>query len=295
MLSEQAAPESRDAISSAAHLAKPNPWQAFWRTLIHFDRQKVEPVIAFRNTIGVVVPLLVGVAMGSPLGGIAVASGAMNVSYSDKPDHTSQQRARQMLIASFVTAFAVLVGGLIGRNNFTAISVATVWAFAAGMLVAIGTTEGDLGVTTVVMLVIFSAQPLTPERAINAGLLALGGGLIETILSLALWPVRRYEPERRVLGKLYLKLSTIANSSATTAEAAPGFRRKHRRPGSAFHARPGPHPRRRPLPLFIEPGGTQPPLPSNSGPFAASDASRTKGRSRNREFSTVSSKPRLTF
>lgn len=221
MLSEQAAPESRDSTSSAANLVKPNPWQAFWRTLIKFERQKVEPVIAFRNTLGVAVPLLVGVAIGSPLGGIAVASGAMNVSYSDKPDHTSRQRARQMLIASFVTAFAVLAGGLIGRNNVTAVSVATLWAFAAGMLVAIGTTEGDLGVTTVVMLVIFSAQSLTTERAINAGLLALAGGLIETILSLALWPVRRYEPERRVLGKLFLELSKVANSPATTANAPP--------------------------------------------------------------------------
>lgn len=220
MLSEQDTSEVRDSTSSADISMKPNPWQAFWRTLIKFDAQKVEPAIAFRNTLGVVFPLLIGIAINSPLGGIAVASGAMNVSYSDKPDESYDQRARRMLIASVVTAAAVLVGGLIGRNNFTAIAVAVVWTFAAGMLVALGTTEGDLGVLTVVMLVIFSAQPLTVERAINAGLLALIGGVLETVFSLALWPVRRYEPERRVLGQLYLELANLASLPAALPDAA---------------------------------------------------------------------------
>jgi uncharacterized membrane protein YccC len=220
MLSEQATSESRDSTSSADISIKPNPWQAFWRTLIKFDAQKIEPAIAFRNTLGVVAPLLIGIAVNSPLGGIAVASGAMNVSYSDRPDESYDQRARRMLVASVATAVAVLVGGLIGRNNVTAITVAVAWTFAAGMLVALGTAEGDLGVLTVVMLVIFSAQPLTVERAINAGLLALGGGVLETTFSLALWPVRRYEPERRVLGQLYLELSNLASLPATSSDAA---------------------------------------------------------------------------
>ena len=206
---------------SDAILSKPNPWQAFWRTLVKFDHSKVQPHIAFRNTIGVVLPLLVGIAMHSPLGGIAVASGAMNVSYSDKPDEPYDQRARRMLIATIVTALAVLAGGLISRNDFTAILVTAVWTFVAGMMVAVGTTEGDLGVTTVVMLVIYSAQSLSTERAVNAGLLALGGGLLETLLSLALWPERRYAPERRVLGRLYLELSNIASQPATADGAPP--------------------------------------------------------------------------
>src|SRR5665213_2804497 len=130
MLSEQATPGSPDSAVSDDILSKPNPWQALWRTLVKFDHDKVQPGIAFRNTIGVVLPLLVGVAIQSPLGGIAVASGAMNVSYSDKPEESYDQRACRMLIATIVTAVAVLAGGLIGRNNIAALLVAAVWTFA---------------------------------------------------------------------------------------------------------------------------------------------------------------------
>jgi uncharacterized membrane protein YccC len=40
--------------------------------------------------------------------------------------------------------------------------------------------------------------------------LALGGGLLQTALSVALWPVQRYEPERRALAALFLELARAA-------------------------------------------------------------------------------------
>src|SRR2546429_1328180 len=63
-------------------------------------------------------------------------------------------------------------------------------------LVAVGTTAADLGVISLVTLLIYAAQPLTTRQALISSALALGGGLLQTALSVALWPVRRYEPER---------------------------------------------------------------------------------------------------
>ena len=197
-----------------------NKWQTFWRGVIHIDTTKLEPWIAVRNAIGVGAPLVVGILIGMPQGGLAVASGALNVSYSDGHDPYGQ-RARRMLATSLMCAFAVTAGGLAGHHNIAAIPLITAWAFGSGMAIALGSTAESLGVISLVMLIIYSAQSLTTERAFQAGALAFAGGVIQMLLSLALWPVRTFEPERRALANLYLTLARAASSPAGLMQAPP--------------------------------------------------------------------------
>jgi uncharacterized membrane protein YccC len=197
-----------------------NKWQTFWRGVIHIDTTKVEPWIALRNAVGVAAPVAVGFAIGMPVGGLAVASGALNVSYSDGHDPYGQ-RARRMLATSALCALAVMAGGLAGHHNIAAITLVTIWAFGSGMVIALGSTAESLGVISTVVFIIYSAQSLTPERALQASGLAFAGGLIQTLLSLALWPVRAYEPERRALANLYLTLARAAASPAGLMKAPP--------------------------------------------------------------------------
>src|SRR5262249_47261933 len=63
-----------------------NKWQSFWAGVLHIDTTKIEPWIAARNALGVAAPLIVGLVIHMPQGGLAVASGALNVSYSDSHD-----------------------------------------------------------------------------------------------------------------------------------------------------------------------------------------------------------------
>jgi uncharacterized membrane protein YccC len=200
----------------------PNQAQAIWRLLTHFDRSKLNPALALRNTAGVLIPLAVGFALGMPRGGLAMASGALNVSYSDGHD-PYPQRAKRMLASTIWCAVAIFLGGITGHRNIEAVFVATAWAFIAGMLVAIGTTAADVGVISLVLLVVYAALPLTPRQAAEAGLLALGGGLLQTALSIALWPVRRYDPERRALGDLFLELAGLAHKPLEAASAPPSI------------------------------------------------------------------------
>ncbi|HEX3727047.1 MAG TPA: FUSC family protein, partial [Pirellulales bacterium] len=80
--------------------------------------------------------------------------------------------------------------------------------FVAGMLIAISTHAGDLGLNTLVTVIVFAARgAMSPKGAMGAGLLVLAGGLLQTGFALLFWPVRRYEPERRALGSVYLALS----------------------------------------------------------------------------------------
>ena len=178
------------------------------------------PSLGLRNTAGVVLPLVVGFALGMPRGGLAMASGALNVSYSDGHD-PYPQRARRMLASTAWCAIAIFLGAITGHRNLEAVFVATAWAFIAGMLVAVGTTAADVGVIGLVLLVVYAAQPLTPRQAAEAGALALCGGLLQTALSIALWPVRRYDPERRALGNLFFELADAARKPAQATNSPP--------------------------------------------------------------------------
>jgi uncharacterized membrane protein YccC len=217
------ASQSKDAsaqIASQAPAAHEGATRAFWRVLRRFDSSKLAPYMALRNSIGVLLPLIAGFALNMPRGGVVVASGALNVAYSDRSDPYAQ-RAKRMLSSSVLCALGVLLGALSGSHNAAAVIIATLWAFAAGMFVAAGTTAADLGVISLVTLMIYSAQPLTPQQALISSALALGGGLLQTTLSVALWPVQRYEPERRALATFFLELARAAEQPLSATSAPP--------------------------------------------------------------------------
>ncbi|MGA2098361.1 MAG: FUSC family protein [Candidatus Acidiferrum sp.] len=192
----------------------------FWRILTRFDSGKLQPYMALRNAAGLALPLIAGYALGMPRGGLAVAIGALNVSYSDGSDPYAE-RAKRMLRAGALCALAVFAGAMSGRNHLVAAVIACAWSFLAGMVVSISTTAGDLGVISTVSLLVYAAQPLTARQAAYSGLLALAGGLLQTGLSIAMWPVRRYEPERRALAAFYSELARSTEVPAQTATSLP--------------------------------------------------------------------------
>jgi len=199
---------------------KPNAWRSFWRSVATFQKDKITPWLALRNALGMTLPLAAGVALGTVSSGLAVATGALNVSFSDSSD-PYRQRARKMLSASLLVGLAVFAGSVSGSNHVIAVLIATTWALAAGMLVALGTAAADLGVISLVTLLVYAAVPLPPERALFAGLLALAGGLLQTLLALVMWPLRPYAPEQRALGDLYAELSRTAVAPAQPLAAPP--------------------------------------------------------------------------
>jgi uncharacterized membrane protein YccC len=195
-------------------------WQKFWQGVLHIDTSKMELGIGFRNALGVALPLAVGIAIKMPLGGLAVASGALNVSYSDGHD-PYWQRAKRMTATSALCAVAVMAGGLAGHYSVLAVLLTAFWAFWAGFAIAVSPTAESQGVISVVVLIIFAAQVLTPERALQAGALAFAGGVLQMLFSILLWPVHAYDPERRALSHLYLTLGKAAADPAQLMRSSP--------------------------------------------------------------------------
>lgn len=200
-----------------APVSAPTP---FWRGMIRYESAKVAPWLALRNGLGVAIPLAIGVAMGHATSGLIGATGALNVAFSDGSD-PYRHRLRRMLAASLACALAVVAGGLSGRHQALTVLLTGACGFGAGMMVALGTEATDIANVTLVTLIVFSAQAMTARQAAPAGLAALGGGLLQTILALTFWPFRRYQPERRVLGHLYLELARVAPGGPRVSEAPP--------------------------------------------------------------------------
>ena len=193
---------------------------ALWHAVTRFDRARLLPRIAVRNALGIALPLAGGLALGDPGGGLAMTTGALNVSFSDGYD-PYLYRGRRMVAASLCCSLAVLAGGLSGGLPALVVVLAAVSAWLAGMMAAVNQTAADIGTITLVTLVVFSSQAMTPERALIAAGLALAGGLLQTIFALAFWPVRRYAPERQALAELYSGLAHAAASGAPAEEAPP--------------------------------------------------------------------------
>jgi uncharacterized membrane protein YccC len=196
------------------------PWTAFRNALTKFEAAKIAPEVAVRNSIGFVVAIAIAAIVRSPSAGAIAGIGALNVSYSDGRD-PYVLRARRMLLSAGLCGVAVTLGSFSAHNNVTAVAAATLWAFVSGMLVALGTTAGDLGVITLVTLVVFAARPLTPLESVESGLTACGAALVQTLLAIALWPIRRYEPERAIISSLYMSLAGMARSPVPPSSAPP--------------------------------------------------------------------------
>jgi uncharacterized membrane protein YccC len=192
----------------------------FWANVVRFDVARLTPIMALRNAVGISIPLIAGILAHNPSAGVMAATGALNVAISDGED-PYLYRARRMLAAALFVSLAVFTGRAVGHNHVLAISLGALFAFVAGLLVAIGQTQADIGTITLVTLTVFAASPAPIGKALSSGLLALGGGVLQILLSLALWPVQRYGPESAAVAHLYRELAIGASAGAPASESPP--------------------------------------------------------------------------
>lgn len=192
-----------------------------WRNVTRFESAKTAPDIAVRNTIGIAVPLIAGAAAGNISAGVVGAIGALNVAYRDSRDPYIA-RVRPMIVSSVLVGAAVALGSLAGHTKPTAVLAVTLWAFAAGMAGVIAAKAADVGTTTLVTLIVFASRPMPVVTALETALVAFAGGLLQTVLAVALWPLRHYGPERRMIADLYRALAKMASTPAGPAAAPPG-------------------------------------------------------------------------
>lgn len=188
------------------------------RSVLRLDWTQVSYLIALRNTVGVVAPLAVGAAAGHLLVGLTVSLGALQVAFLDGTE-PYRQRAVRMLAAGVCSAASVFIGSTTGEMAALAVLLAALWGFWGGLLVALGQAMTQIGLSSVVLLLVFAARPAAPQQAALQAGLVLAGAAMQTLLTVAPWPVRPFGPHRAALATALHQLAIIARTPADPASA----------------------------------------------------------------------------
>ncbi|MBD8872963.1 FUSC family protein [Rhodanobacter sp. DHB23] len=194
----------------------------FIETLTLIKRPDVPLRVVLRNTLAVVLPLAAGLATGYPEVGLGVGAGALDTMFSDQPG-PYRQRMRLLLLAALVAGVAALLGFTIGGQLLPMLLVTAVFGFCGGMLVVFGTDAARVGMTSMILLVIAAATPVSPRNALLASGLIASGGLLLTLFAVAAWPLQRYRPERHALAGVYAGLATLARQPGDDENANPAL------------------------------------------------------------------------
>ncbi|QDQ74730.1 hypothetical protein FNZ56_02540 [Pseudoluteimonas lycopersici] len=167
--------------------------------------------VALRNTVAVLAPLAIGIAIGQQAAGLAATSGALNTMFSDQPGPYRLRMAR-MLAAATGAGLAALVGILVGASTPWTLLAVVAYSLAGGMMVALGPMAARVGLTSLIVLLITADMRLPAHAAPGVALAIFGGGLLQMLFALAAWPLQRYRPERFALASVLEQLAQAARA-----------------------------------------------------------------------------------
>ncbi|MFE7432947.1 FUSC family protein [Streptomyces tendae] len=167
------------------------------RSGLTIEETRLEPLLALRTAAGVA--LVVGPALWlvSPAFAASAALGAFSAGTATF-QRTWRPRKVIALGAGSGLALSTFVGYLAAGRLATFLPLLAVWAFAAGMAWALGSTAGIVAATTVGSMLVTVTLPTSVGLALeHAGVIALGG-VAQAVLIL-LFPIRRWGAHRDAL------------------------------------------------------------------------------------------------
>lgn len=184
------------------------------------DWSLFEGAAALRCTLGVAIVLFTGIAIGQPAIGVFGAIGAVSVGFGSFQG-VYRSRAAVMLVAAAAMALSIFCGSLAGGRDATAIAAAGAWGFGGGLIVALGPSASFVGLQSIVAVLIAGGYPADLQDAAGRAALVFGGGLVQTLLVVMIWPLRRFHAERQSLAAAYRSLASYASAIPEGADAAP--------------------------------------------------------------------------
>ncbi|GLW09452.1 hypothetical protein Misp01_45810 [Microtetraspora sp. NBRC 13810] len=178
------------------------------------DLRRVEPanlsvLPALRCAVGVLIPLLVGTAVGRPGEGVTATIGALMVGFASYQG-VYGTRFAAMAVTAAGAAISTFVGATAGAYAWLVVPLTGVWAFAAGLMASIGPAATVVGLQWTIALVAFTNYPMSPLNALGQASLVLAGGLLQIVFVVGVWPLRTNRPEREALAGVYRVLAEYA-------------------------------------------------------------------------------------
>jgi len=177
---------------------------------------------ATRATLGVITPLAIGLATGHEEFGSFAALGALPAGFVSFRGVT-RTRILAVILAATGMAVSTFIGAVAEATHpVLLVPVIFIWAYAAGLLAALGPTALVVSLQWPVALLIASALPLHPAAAAVRALLVLAGGFWQALLVVLSWTVNRGSAERTALVQSLRALAQYAaDLAAGSQELAP--------------------------------------------------------------------------
>ena len=168
--------------------------------MLRTDWSQFEPVPALRCTCGVAMPLALGVASGWPSVGVFGAVGAVSVGFGSFQG-AYRSRVAVMLWAAAGMAVSIVLGSLAGHSSVASTLVALLWGFASGMVRWRSGRRRRSSACSPRSARSSRRVSHPPRPKPGAGASSYSAaGLVQTLLVVLVWPLRRYPAERAAVG-----------------------------------------------------------------------------------------------
>jgi hypothetical protein len=187
---------------------------------VRIDWSQFEGLAALRCTVGVAIPLVIGLALRQPSLSAFGAVGAVSVGFGSFQG-AYRSRAALMLAAAAAMAISIFVGALAGHSHVATVVVASMTAFISGLLVAVGPAAAFVGLQSCVAVLIAAGFPSDVSGAARAAAIVFGGGVMQTLLVVTIWPLRRFSVERHTIATAYRTLGAYAVNLPAANDVAP--------------------------------------------------------------------------
>jgi hypothetical protein len=181
------------------------------------DWSKFDAVAAARCTVGVAIPLIVGVMIGQPSMGVFGAVGALSVGFGSFQD-TEHGRVPVMFIAALGMAASIFAGTIAGHSTAAVTLAAATWGLGTGLLAALGPAASFVGLQASVALLVALSFPADVAAATQRAALVVAGGFLEILLLFAAQP-RTPVSARTVRAKAVSSLHELRESTTLRSAA----------------------------------------------------------------------------
>ncbi|MDF5714711.1 MAG: FUSC family protein [Rhizonema sp. NSF051] len=176
--------------------------------LKHFQLEKGKPDISLglRATVGMSVPIVLGLLTGSLVNGIQAALAVFLTILTDVGG-AYRHRAIAMFTAIVGVTLATLLASQVAGISWLAVVLTFFCCFVSGLANLYGNTANLVGFVTTLTFVTAIFTPTTLSTALQRCELTLAGGIWAMVLSLGLWVLHPYQPVLEAVAESYLRLT----------------------------------------------------------------------------------------
>ena len=150
--------------------------------------------------------LIGGSLLGHPSWGVAAAIGAFNAGLVSLSG-VYRTRLRTMIQVCVVTFACALLGGLVGTSLPLAVLTLTLGCLLFTAYGEVAPAAATLTLQAIMTLLILSGLGLSPSAVPGTALLVLLGGAAQVLVLGVLWPLGKYQPERRAVSLVFAALA----------------------------------------------------------------------------------------